>query len=204
MKQTIIIISLAVIVVTAFLWYRSCQDNLADYWQGQYEEVSAAVELERSQFLDDIEAMQKTDQEKDRIITELKESINDTETAISHKDEQLAQLEATYSDVLPELTRIDNLQKQIVIYKEKCTDLQNTIEKKDKIILNLQEKYDIQVGIANAYRSLYENELKINGVLKKNLSVLTKQYKVNNMVDKIKNALILSAVGYITYDLVKD
>lgn len=204
MKQTIIIISLAVMVVTAFLWYRSCQDNLADYWQGQYEEVSAAVELERSQFLDDIEAMQKTDQEKDRIITELKESINDTETAISHKDEQLAQLEATYSDVLPELTRIDNLQKQIVIYKEKCTDLQNTIEKKDKIILNLQEKYDIQVGIANAYRSLYENELKINGVLKKNLSVLTKQYKVNNMVDKIKNALILSAVGYITYDLVKD
>jgi len=204
MKQTIMIITLAVIVVTAFLWYRSCQDDQIDYWHGKYKEVVVQAELERSQYMKDIEALQRVDSEKDKIIADLNAEIDKTEARIGDKDKQLARLEKEYNDLLPEAEKIDNLQEQIVVYKEKCIDLQNIIEKKDKIIFNLQEKYNAQFSIANDYRALYENELKINDVLKKNLSVLTKKYKVNKTVNAVKNAVILSAAGYITYNLIKD
>jgi len=204
MKQTIMIIALAVIVVTAFLWYRSCQDDQIDYWHGKYKEVVVQAELERSQYMKDIEALQRVDSEKDKIIADLNAEIDKTEARIGDKDKQLARLEKEYNDLLPEAEKIDNLQEQIVVYKEKCIDLQNIIEKKDKIIFNLQEKYNAQFSIANDYRALYENELKINDVLKKNLSVLTKKYKVNKTVNAVKNAVILSAAGYITYNLIKD
>ena len=204
MKQTIMIIALAVIVVTAFLWYRSCQDDQIDYWHEKYKEVVVQAELERSQYMKDIEALQQADAEKDKIIADLNAEIGKTEARIEDKDKQLARLEKEYNDLLPEAEKIDNLQEQIIIYKEKCTDLQNIIEKKDEIIFNLQEKYKLQFKIANDYRSLYENELKINGILKKNLSVLTKKHKVNKTVNAVKNAVILSAAGYITYNLIKD
>ncbi len=205
MKQTIIIIGLAVIVVTAFLWYRSCNNSQSAYWEEQYNEMVKVNELATSQYLNEISALQENIVDKDKEISALNNDIQNVYNQLQNVDDNLLTLEEEFTQLGADKdAKIKNLQQQITIWKQKFTLAESIIADKDEIIFSLQAKYDAQVRISDNYRSLYEGELAINDVLKKNLSVLTKKHKVNSMVDKIKNAMIISAAGYILYDVVKD
>lgn len=204
-KHTLITVSVLAILLLLFATYRSCNiSKKSAELKGQYEALKGEYSKYKEETEVQITALNTEIKNRDALIEELHQDIDDIYHEIGVKDETITELEAEYNDLFPEVAKIDNLQKQIALWKEKFTLAEEIIARKDKIIFNLNEKYNAQFTITENYKELYQNELRLRTVLEKRVKALNKEIRRKTFGGTLKTGLIVAAGTIIIYGVVSN
>jgi len=99
---------------------------------------------------------------------------------------------------------IANLTEQVDAWKQRFTLARDIITDKDKIIFNLNEKYDSQVKISIDFEKLYINEKDLRLKGKVLLGMATRKLRVARVGGTFKTITVGVLGGFIAYKLIKD
>ena len=187
-----------------FLGLDKCgSSRRADELRGQYEEAREIAEVERR-------IQEATIREQQEKIAEAMSTIAKINENVAKKDRNIAELGNTITDLEEEFgnlpdkdEKIDNLTKQVNLWKEKFTLSQSIIQDKDEIIFQLSKKYKSQLKISNSYKDMYESVqgvLVIRGNQVKELEKINKRLRLTS---GLKSGLAVMLAGLIVYNMIK-
>ena len=100
--------------------------------------------------------------------------------------------------------QISNLTEQVSTWKQKFTLAQNIISDKDKVIFNLNEKYESQLKISVDFEKLYIAEKDLRRKGKVLLGMATRKLRVARVGGTFKTITVGVLGGFIAYKLIKD
>jgi len=149
-------------------------------------------------------------QEQDKKIGELDERIDFLNGIIEVKDEDLAELDDKVTDLEDEFEtlkdkdeKIENLTKQVSVWKEKFGISQSIIKDKDKIIFSLSKKYEAQIWISESYKKMYETTLSDKKKLQQIVTAQDWQIGKLKLTSRAKTGMVVLIGAYLIYDIVK-
>ena len=204
-KWAWLILAFCVVGLLALI-YQSCTvDATAEYYKGKY-----AAEMELRSAENDIHSARI---EELLIVIEARDTEIESliETRIENERERivlLARIERLQAEepVQPELETeplVINLRAQILELTLVVDTQEQIIQGSNKIIFNLTEKYNAQVGISDSYRSMYENEQALHRLAIDRLKIADKKIASLRFTGNVKNTLVVVAGGAIAYLLLK-
>ena len=188
------------------LMYQSCTvDATAEYYKGKY-----AAEMELRAAENDIHAkhIEELGIEKevlDMEINQLKEenAAIDNDRRVTKKKLADVLAEEPIQPELEEEPLVINLRQQVRLLTFVLEGAEKELENKDKIIFNLTEKYNAQVGISDSYRAMYENEKELHRLAIDRLKIADRRIASLRFTGNAKNVLVVVAGGAIAYLLLK-
>jgi len=188
------------------LMYQSCTvDATAEYYKGKY-----AAEMELRAAENDIHAkhIEELGIEKevlDMEINQLKEenAAIDNDRRVTKKKLADVLAEEPVQPELEEEPLVINLRQQVRLLTFVLEGAEKELENKDKIIFNLTEKYNAQVGISDSYRAMYENEKELHRLAIDRLKIADRRIASLRFTGNAKNVLVVVAGGAIAYLLLK-
>jgi len=204
-KWAWLILAFCVVGLLALI-YQSCTvDATAEYYKGKYE---AESELRLAE--NDIHSKHITEL---GVIIEVRDMEIESliETRIENERERmvlLARIERLQAEepVQPELETeplVINLRAQILELTLVVDTQEQIIQSNDKIIFNLTEKYQAQVGISDSYKAMHENEKELHRLAIDRLKIADKRIASLRFTGNAKNVLVVVAGGAIAYLLLK-
>lgn len=205
MKKTLIVAGVVALAITLgwmFIHSRALSGSLAESI-GAYnllKKESAVVQGKQQQIIEDQVARIA---EKDAIIADLNHDIIDDNDAIVDQDRQLAALRKKLDGLTDCPSKLANLDEQISLWSNKFTLCERASATKDSIIFNLTEKYDAQVAITDAVYAQLADCVKVKTSCEEALQKAVSQLKTKKFVGYVKTGVIVAAVGFIAYSLVK-
>lgn len=204
-KWAWLILAFCVVGLLALI-YQSCTvDATAEYYKGKY-----AAEMELRAAENDIHSARI---EELLIVIEARDTEIESliETRIENERERivlLARIERLQAEepVQPELETeplVINLRAQILELTLVVDTQEQIIQGSNKIIFNLTEKYNAQVGISDSYRAMYENEKELHRLAIDRLKIADRRIASLRFTGNAKNVLVVVAGGAIAYLLLK-
>lgn len=202
----LIIVLLGAIIIIGYLNYTA--GIKAKELKAQYEAMKAESEAEKAESLQEIEQLRNIIAQKDREIRIINAQIEYKQGEISTLHEQTTKLESAYAtlveeDALNYVAKIDNLTKQVELWKQKFTLAQSIIYDKDAIIFGLTEKYEAQEKISLEYKTLYENELALRELAETRLKIADRRIRGLRIGGTIKTGFIVGLAAVVVYGLAK-
>ncbi len=193
------------VVAVMFLSLDKCgSSRKADELRGQYEGASEIAEVERR-------IKEATIEEQRKEIVVLNTTIVALNTTIVEKEESgtdlsgvVLDLELSYDTLNDKDEKINNLTKQVEVWKEKFSISQSIISDKDAIIFSLSQKYKSQLIISISYEDMYKS---IQGVLvirDKQVKELEKINRRLKLGSGLKTGIVITMAGVVLYSLLKD
>ena len=197
MKNKFLIFVFVFVVIIFLMAVDKCGNSL------KYNKLKAEYsDLEKS-FKINTEISKAVIAEKDKEIAEADRKINELESSIKLKnedienlDEKLGELEGAYSESLSKDEQIANLKQQVKAWKGKFALAEKIIADKDKIIFSLTRKYEAQVTITLEWQSRYNGVIALNENLGLQVKTLKRQISRLKLGSGMKNVLIIAAVIY--------
>ena len=194
----------AVIVLSLFLFItKSCNlYNSYSVLKGQYEllqaENNSLIEISQKE----ISKYQNKIAERDRKIEEITETVAIKTKKIQELSEISTNLEQEIAGLNNKDIIINKLKENITIWKQKFTIAESIIADKDKIIFNLQEKYEAQLKISLNYKEMYEKSHQLLLLSNKQLKLADRKIRSARLFSSVKTIAIGAIAGYIIYDKV--
>ena len=204
-KWAWLILAFCVVGLLALI-YQSCTvDATAEYYKGKY-----AAEMELRSAENDIHAkhIEELGIEKEALdmeINQLKEenAAIDNDRRVTKKKLADVLAEEPVQPELEEEPLVINLRQQVRLLTFVLEGAEKELENKDKIIFNLTEKYNAQVGISDSYRAMYENEKELHRLAIDRLKIADRRIASLRFTGNAKNVLVVVAGGAIAYLLLK-
>jgi len=206
-----ILVAGLVLLALIIVGYRSCNPyDKKSILKGKYDALSQEYETQKNNSKAQISSLRNIIAQKDEKIRNITAHIVEKEGEISTLHAQTDELESTYSELKEELVsvdtlqlKVDNLEAQVNLWKQKFSLAESVIADKDAIIFSLNEKYESQVEISFNWETMYNNEVKLHSLCKQRLSMADKKLKGLRFTGTIKNGLVLGLAGVVIYSLVR-
>jgi len=202
LKGVTVVVALSLAMV--FLLMDKCGNSRkADELKERYEEASQIAKVERLIKEEIIKEQEKRIEEQDLLIAEANKKVEIKESHISILGNTVTELEEEFGGLADKDAKIDNLMKQVEVWKEKFSLSQSIIADKDDIIFSLTAQYQAQLVISNAYKDMYDT-LTLN--MKKLESIVTAQdwqIKRLKLTGGLKTSIVLGLAGLIIFNMVK-
>jgi len=200
------VFALALIVIFS-MWIRSC--DITDKFsllKGKYEQqvdINKDLQKERD----------KAIEAKETEISELRGMVDSANTVIARHEESISNREARLRSLRfreRELTekvetldtvieQRDNFRLQRDELDEKFTLAQEVIGKKDEIISNLENQYELQVEISEDWKAKYLGEVELNKSMKNLVKFHEAKLKGLRFRSSLKSVVTVAAVAGATY-----
>ena len=207
-----------------FLGLDKCgSSSKLDRLKGEHKEASKIAKVERLIKEEIIKGQKEEIESLNLEISELNVEIVEKEEDISGLGNDLTGLEDEFGNLTDKDAKINNLTKQVKVWKERFSlaqgivdDLGKPIEYYDEhgvkkikypegsITFKLNEKYEAQVVISDSYKTMYET-LALN--TKKLESIVTAQdwqIKRLRLTSGLKTGIVVGLAGVVLYSLLKD
>ena len=206
-----ILVAGLVLLALIIVGYRSCNPyDKKSILKGKYDALSQEYETQKNNSKAQISSLRNIIAQKDEKIRNITAHIVEKEGEISTLHAQTDELEEAYAkvdksaqDVNSLNQRVVNLETQVTIWKQKFTISEGIIADKNKIIFNLNEKYESQVTISFNWETLYNNEVKLHALCKQRLTLADKKLKGLRFGSTIKNGLVIGLAVGVIYGLVR-
>jgi chromosome segregation ATPase len=192
-------------VIIAFIAFsRACKlDDAYSRLEGRYQEALRIARI-------DAEILNQTIAEKEKAIAVLDKKlvtssqvITDLNTGIGKKSQELEALDAKLATAQSDSERVPVLTAQVKAWAEKFNLAEQSIAEKDKQIAAWESKFNAQVEISAAWKQQFENEARLHGLSRDELSALKSKLRATRLMGTVKSGLVLAAVGYIGYQAIK-
>jgi len=202
LKYIILVVILSVAVV--FLFMDKCgSSGKLNQLKGEYKEYRKIIKVENQlkegkikEQQEKIETLNTTIEIRNTTIAIKKKSI----TGLGH---EVADLEDEFSNLIDKDAKINNLTKQVEVWKEKFSLAQSIIADKDEIIFSLTAQYKAQLVISNEYKELYESMQPLVEMCTKINKAQSGQIKKLKFANGLKSGLVLLISGLLVYNMVK-
>lgn len=201
----------ALVILLIVVAFRSC--GIYDRYsvlKGRYDALTEEYNTQRDNALQDIVGLRNIIAQKDERIRNITAQIEVKEGEISTLHTQTDKLESTYTKLKEELVsvdtlqlRVDNLETQVSIWKQKFTLSEGIIQDKDSVIFSLNEKYEAQVKISLEWKQMYDNEVTLHTLCKQRLDLANKRIGGLRFGGTIKTGLVLGLAAVVIYGLVQ-
>lgn len=169
----------------------------------QYDAEKQELTEQKAAALDRIEDLRNLISQKDEKIRNIISDVKEKNDKIAGLHKKTEKLEADYANAVTDVTRLDNLTKQVNAWKEKFALAEKVIADKDAIIFSLTEKYEAQVVISLEWKALYEKEMGLRKLAEARLKIADRRISGLKIGGTIKTGLILGMAGVVVYGLVK-
>ena len=197
-----IVCIVCVLAVILYITCGSCKDP-DPYWEGQYDILNTQLEELK---VKNTRQISELTVENTRLTKEIGHATDRSvvlRSTIVGKDDDLLRLESQFTqlgdDTFQKDAKIDNLTKQVTIWKQKFTLAESIIAEKDAIIFSLTEQYTNQLQISFNYKELYEKVQGTNVLLQQGLKKANKQIVNLRVKNKITNLICTGLAGLVLY-----
>ena len=203
-KRNLVIISVALFLLSVFLFYRACglYDGASEL-KGEYEALKVIQKAESDKAAAAVKMYEGLIAERDSAIAGLNAEIDKTEATLEVKERDLKELQALEPLIKDKDELIVNLRAQIKTLTDQFTLARSVIRDKDAIIFNLTEKYDAQVLISVTYRDERDRATQLQQVAELRIKGLEGMVRRSRFGSSIKSVLVAGAAGYIGYSLLR-
>jgi len=181
----------------------SCKDAQWEYWKGMYEGEKQQNEELRNQTAQEIQTLRNIIAQKDAVIAQISEEVEEKYEEIEGLHARTDELESAYAELTNNLEKVDNLQRQVNLWKQKLTIAEGIIKSKDEIIFNMNKKYVAQLDISNRYKKLYENEQSLCKLAEKQLALADKKLRGFKFQLNLGKGIVVGLGALVIYGLVK-
>lgn len=198
-----VVLALALLATLIFL-FRGCDlyDKYSEL-KGQYDaykqDVNEKEQKAKKTISEQETKIEKLQESTDKLIVEL----DTIEKKTVVKDSEIGSLEEELKGLKGKDEIIVNLKSQVVVWKEKFSLAQQTIERKDKIIFNLSEKYDAQLRITETWKGRFEAENRLRLLGEERIKMCDSKLRSSRFTSRIEKVIIVGLGGYIAYTLIK-
>jgi len=199
------------VIVLLVVGYRSY--SLYDRYsvlKGRYDALAEEYTQQKDESLQQIVGLRNIITQKDERIRNINTGIVEKEGEISTLHAQTAELESTYAKLKEELVsvdtlqlRVDNLETQVSIWKQKFTLSEGIIQDKDGVIFSLNAKYEAQVKISLEWKQMYDNEVVLHNLSEVRARIADKKLGGLRFTGTIKTGLVLGLAAVVIYGLVQ-
>jgi len=196
---------LAVFIISiALFWYKSCSlfDKYSEL-KGRYDALSQEYDTYRVSAIAEIADLNTIISQKDELIVTLNERVEEKYNEVEELHGISEELESAYTKLTDNLAKIDNLEKQVSIWKQKFTLAESIIADKDRIIFSLNEKYNTQLQITTRYKQLYENEVNLRTLAEDRLSLADKKLSGLRFQINLGKGIVIGLGALIIYGLIR-
>ena len=201
-KYLVLIVALCVVIV--FLFMDKCgSSRKLDNLKGQYEEASKIAKVERIIKEEVIKEQKEKIIEAESTIATLNENVAKKDNNIAELGNTVADLEEEFSSLTDKDAKIQNLTKQVEVWKKKFSLARDVIMNQDEIIFLLTKKYNAQLKISNSYKSMYETLTLNTKKLEKIVTVQDRQIKILKLTSGVKTGIGLGLLGVVIYGVLK-
>lgn len=146
----------------------------------------------------------QTINEQGEEIGALDKKIESLREIIEVKDKDLADKEEELGELQKEFDSLDECQGEYNKLVDAFTLSKAIGAMKDKIIFNLNEKYEKQVTISLEYKKMYESMLPLVDAHIKQVKELEKINRRLKLTSKLKTGIAITMAGVVLYSLLKD
>jgi len=206
-KKILDIIGIALVVfVVLFCLGKACKiSDRNSELKGEITQLNQMLSIQR-------QVSQKEIKELKEFICKKNEEIIDITADITVKDEKIQELSEISTNLEQEIDNLNDNQKDIIInklkenvtiWKQKFTLAESIIRNKDKIIFNLQDKYNAQLKVSLNYRELYEKTNELSRKQEIRIRVLEKKQRGLQIKSILKTVAIGGLAGYLGYRIIK-
>ena len=206
-KKILDIIGIALVVfVVLFCLGKACKiSDRNSELKGEITQLNQMLSIQR-------QVSQKEIKELKEFICKKNEEIIDITADITVKDEKIQELSEISTNLEQEIDNLNDNQKDIIInklkenvtiWKQKFTLAESIIRNKDKIIFNLQDKYNAQLKVSLNYRELYEKTNELSRKQEIRIRVLEKKQRGLQIKSTLKTVAIGGLASYLGYRIIK-
>lgn len=198
----------ALLLLLVLVMARSCR--LTDRYSERVGELTAQVRMQKDAEKIALENVGHALERINKLTGENKKLIKHIELAeldLVDSDEDVVRLERELleaQDTGDTEAQIFNLTEQVNVWKGRFALSQIIVADKDKIIFNLNQKYEKQVSISIDFEKLYiaEKDLRFKGEVL--LGIATRKLRVSRVGGKFKTIAVGVLGGFIAYKLIKE
>lgn len=204
MKYLKYILPAALVIILIIVGYRSC--GLYDRYsvlKGRYDALAEEYEAQRGSSLKAIEDLDNIIARKDEEINAATSHIVEKEGEISTLHTETDKLEADFLKIKDAIEKVDNLSKQLSIWKQKFTLAEGIIRDKDVVIFSINEKYEAQVKISLEWRGLYDREVTLHKLSQGRLRIAEHRIGRLKFGGTLKTGLVMGLVGVVAVGLIR-
>lgn len=183
--------------------YKSC--GLYDKYsvlKGQYDALSQEYDDYKEGALANIEELRNIIAQRDEEIRIINSHIEIKEGEIADLHSRTDELEEAYSEAMQDVAKIDNLTKQVSLWKQKFSLAETIIADKDAIIFSLNEKYEAQEKISLEWKTLYENEATLRNLAEVRLKLADKKLRGLRLQVNLGRGITIALGVVLIYGLV--
>lgn len=202
-KSVTVVVTLSLAIVF-LLMDKFGSSRKVDELRGQYEEASQIAKVEQIIKEEIIKEQNKKIKEQGVLIAKAKKEVEIKNDHISSLGNTVAELEEEFGNLTDKDAKIDNLTKQVEVWKEKFSLSQSIIADKDDIIFSLTEQYRAQLVISDSFEDMYESIQGVLTIRDKQVKELEKINRRLKLTTKLKTGIVVVMAGVVLYSLLKD
>ena len=207
-KVLLAITLLAVFIIIGYKAWNSYDKK--SVYKGRYDALAEEYDTQRDNSKAQISSLRNIISQKDEEIRNKTSHIVEKAGEISTLHAETDELEYAYATLSSNVAtvdtlqkRVDNLETQVTIWKQKFSIAETIIADKDTIIFSLNAKYEAQVKISLEWETMYGNEVKLHSLCKQRLSMADKRVGGLRFGGTIKSGLIIGLAGVVIYGLLR-
>lgn len=201
-RNVAVVVALSLAIV--FLMMDKCSSSRkADELKGEYKKAVEIAKAERIIKEEIIKKQNKKIEEQDLLIAEANREVEIKNDHISSLSDDVLDLELSYDTLNDKDEKIENLQEQVSVWKEKFSISQGIISDKDAIIFSLNEKYKSQVTISISYEDMYKSIQDVLVIRDKQVKELEKINRRLKLTSGLKTGIVVTMAGVVLYSLLR-